>query len=211
MQVDRLADGLWRWTAPHPDWLEGGDPESGWDQHVTCLYHEAPDGIVLIDPLVPIGEDGARFWLSLDQDVARVGRPLTVIVSCAWHRRSADLVLARYDGARILTADELERGAMLPSVSTIVSDGPGQTRMVLVHCTCHRMLWTADLLIGTADSGLARPPRVWFDADDERAWMEVDLPKLLPRIAALGVDIAIPAHGRPVMTDGLAAIQRAFE
>ena len=61
MQVDRISDGLWRWTAPHPDWHDDpASPYGGWDRDVACIYHEAPDGIVLIDPLVPSGEDGER-------------------------------------------------------------------------------------------------------------------------------------------------------
>ena len=43
MQVVRVADGLWRWTAYHEEWRD----------EVGCVYYEAPDAIVLIDPLVP--------------------------------------------------------------------------------------------------------------------------------------------------------------
>ena len=44
MEVERLADGLWRWTV----------------DDARCLYHEAPNGIVLIDPLVP-DDEAERF------------------------------------------------------------------------------------------------------------------------------------------------------
>ena len=50
MEVERLADGLWRWTV----------------DDARCLYHEAPDGIVLIDPLVP-DDEAERFWWHLDE------------------------------------------------------------------------------------------------------------------------------------------------
>ena len=63
MRVDRLADGLWRWTAAAADGAEG-----------NCVYHEHPDGIVLIDPLPPAdAADAERFWRALDRDVERIG------------------------------------------------------------------------------------------------------------------------------------------
>ena len=62
MDVQRLADGLWRWTTFYPEW----------NAVVGCVYYEAPDAVVLIDPLVP--EDEAdRFWKALDRDVKRAG------------------------------------------------------------------------------------------------------------------------------------------
>ena len=79
MHVDRLSDGLWRWTAPHPDWRD--EPAVGWERDVACVYHEATDGILLLDPLVPSGDEGERFWRHLDQDVERVGLPPTVAVA----------------------------------------------------------------------------------------------------------------------------------
>jgi hypothetical protein len=42
MQVARIAEGLWRWSAYYEEWRED----------VGCVYYEAPDAVVLIDPLV---------------------------------------------------------------------------------------------------------------------------------------------------------------
>ena len=56
MNVSELAPGLWRWTALHPDWKEG----EGWEQEVGCVYYEAADATVLIDPLVPAEQE--RFF-----------------------------------------------------------------------------------------------------------------------------------------------------
>ena len=49
VDVLQIDDGLWRWTALHPDWKVGDD----WEQEVGCVYYEAPDATVLLDPLVP--------------------------------------------------------------------------------------------------------------------------------------------------------------
>ena len=57
MDVTELVPGLWRWTAPHPDWSpeddEGGE---GWARDVGCLYLETPRALVLFDPLAPAEE-----------------------------------------------------------------------------------------------------------------------------------------------------------
>ncbi len=74
MEVTRLADGLWRWTALHPDWKPGDGGPDGWEQEVSCVYLEAPDHVVLVDPLVP-GDERDRFFEALDRDVERARRP----------------------------------------------------------------------------------------------------------------------------------------
>lgn len=219
MQVDRLADGLWRWTAPHPDWTPE-DGAHGWQRDVACVYHEAPDGIVLIDPLVPAGSDDAtRFWRALARDVERIRRPPTVVVTCPWHARSAADVRTRYAGARVLavgplagcTVDEpLVDGAVLAGgVRAIVPDAPGAARMALVTCPCHGLLWLADYLIGDRDGGLARTPATWFADDGERRWMDAELPAVL-RAAAARARVAIPAHGPVVDDDVAGALARAL-
>ena len=54
MELDALAPGIWRWD--------------------DSLYVERPDAVVLIDPVVPAGEE-ERFFRALDRDVERLGRP----------------------------------------------------------------------------------------------------------------------------------------
>lgn len=220
MQVDRIADGLWRWTAPHPAWTPAETPYGGWARDVSCVYHEAPDGIVLIDPLVPDdADDGARFWRALDRDVARIGRPPTVVVSCGWHTRSAGAVRARYAGARVLAVaplpdcvvdEPLVDGAVLAGgVRAIVPDAPGEARMALLTCPCHGLLWLADYLIGDDSGELVRTPAPWFDDATARDWMATALPPLL-REAAADARVVIPAHG-PVITEAAGdAVVRAL-
>lgn len=219
MQVDRIADGLWRWTAPHPTWTpaEGGD--GGWARDASCVYHEAPDGIVLIDPLVPEdADDAARFWRALDRDVARIGHPPTVVVSCGWHARSSAAVRARYADARVLSVapladgvvdEPLADGAVLAGgVRAIVPDAPGEARMALLTCPCHGLLWLADYLIGDATGDLVRTPASWFADDAAQRWIAAALPAVLSAAAA-DARVAIPAHGPVVDGDVAGAIARA--
>ena len=95
MDVRRLADGLWRWTAPHPNaanWPDWGPPVP---PEVGCVYYEAPDAVVLIDPLLPAGEE-EEFLAYLDRDVERLGLPVSILLTAAWHERSAAILRERY-------------------------------------------------------------------------------------------------------------------
>src|SRR6266545_485609 len=66
-----IGPGLWHWTAPHPHWRPY-DPERrrGWDweKEVGCVCLEAPETLVLIDPLAPPPATPERkaFWRALD-------------------------------------------------------------------------------------------------------------------------------------------------
>ena len=87
MDVVKLGPGLWRWTAYHEEWR----------QDVGSVYYETPDGVVLVDPLVPSDEE-TRFWEALDRDVTKAGGAVQVLVTVFWHTRSARAVLERYSG-----------------------------------------------------------------------------------------------------------------
>ena len=222
MRVDRLADGLWRWTSPHPEW--SGDPNDlggGWPQDVSCVYHESPAGIVLIDPLVPNGSEGERFWHHLDQDVARVGLPPTIVVSTESHGRSADAVHERYPGSRVLGVSlaascnvgrVLEDDELLPGGCRVtLTDAPGAPRMAIVQCTCHGLLWLSDLVIGDGAGGLRRPPATWFDDPGAGQWLEHGLPRLLPKLLDVPIEHLVSAHGPVISVDARAVLERAFD
>lgn len=91
MDVSRIRDGLWRWTAP--------DPERP-DREVGCVYYEREDGIVLIDPVAPTeGTPNAdRFWRALDRDIARIGRPIKVLSTSDRRARCSGAIRHRYAG-----------------------------------------------------------------------------------------------------------------
>ncbi|HEX6952557.1 MAG TPA: hypothetical protein VF124_07165 [Gaiellaceae bacterium] len=79
MDVQQLADGLWRWTT----------------QGIGCVYYEAPDAVVLFDPLVPAGEEEA-FLPYLDRDVERLGLPVSILLTAPEDERSAPFLRERY-------------------------------------------------------------------------------------------------------------------
>ena len=77
MELQELRPGLWRWTTHHPEWR----------QDVGSVAYEGADDLVLIDPLLPTDD-------ALDALVARIGKPLSALVTVFWHTRSAALVAA---------------------------------------------------------------------------------------------------------------------
>ena len=82
-----LRPGLWRWTAPHPEWQpadEEGTPAS-WPRDVGCVLYETGAHGVFIDPLAT-PDDGA-FWSWADERCG--GREVAVLETIAFHRRSA--------------------------------------------------------------------------------------------------------------------------
>ena len=79
MDVERLAEGLWRWTT-----VDAG-----------CVYYEAPDAVVLFDPLVPAGEE-EEFLAYLDRDVERLGLPVSILLTSERNERSAPILRERY-------------------------------------------------------------------------------------------------------------------
>jgi hypothetical protein len=79
MDVQRLADGLWRWTTA----ADG------------CVYYEAPDAVVLFDPLIPAGEE-EQFLAYLDRDVERLGLPVSILLTADRNERSAPFLRERY-------------------------------------------------------------------------------------------------------------------
>src|SRR5215475_14967580 len=100
MDVQELRPGLWRWTARHPEWDE---------REVSSAYVETADAVVLVDPLVPRGEE-ERFFAALDHDIERLGSPVAIVLTNPWHRRSADEIAQRYDGRVHVAGESLPAG-----------------------------------------------------------------------------------------------------
>jgi hypothetical protein len=87
MQVERLAEGLWRWSVEPGRW---------------SVYAETPEAILLVDPLLPPpgSPDEARFFEALDRDVARCGVPVRVVETSAGRGRDGDRIAGRYLASR---------------------------------------------------------------------------------------------------------------
>jgi glyoxylase-like metal-dependent hydrolase (beta-lactamase superfamily II) len=194
MEVTRIEKGLWRWTAAHPEWTPGAD----WEREVGCVYWEAPDAVVLVDPLVPA--DGAsrdRFLDALDRDVERVDQPVVVLLTCAWHARSSDELAGRYDGRVLAAADALPGGVVAFAAPTADE--------VVFWLPAPRSLVPGDVILGT-DAGLRLCPESWLGSRGGIARLVDDLAALLE----LPAERVLTSHGPPVLSGGRDALSRAL-
>ena len=219
MDAQELRPGLWRWTAPHPDWTpEEGGPE-GWEPDVGCMYYEAPGTVVLIDPLAPPEEsdDHERFWSALDRDVTDAGKPVAVLLTVYWHERSARAVAERYGASvwvpergirrleQLRVTNPFQPGDPLPGgvLALPANRGGGE---VLYWLAEHRALVPGDVLLGADDGGLRVCPDSWLPEDFRGEAFRTSLRYLLE----LPVERVLVSHGEPVLTDAREALARAL-
>jgi glyoxylase-like metal-dependent hydrolase (beta-lactamase superfamily II) len=153
------------------------------------VYWEGPDAIVLVDPLVPAGEE-ERFWRALDRDAERAGLPVVALRTVRWHARSLDEVARRYDG-RVWRSDA--DGPLPAGVEAIPApaaeehvlwlDGPGA-------------VVPGDTLLGDGE-GLRLCPPSWLDDDEAR---HAALRRELQPLLELPAERVLVSHGEPVLT-----------
>jgi glyoxylase-like metal-dependent hydrolase (beta-lactamase superfamily II) len=214
VEVQRIAPGLWRWTALHPDWTPDEGGPDGWEREVGCVYYEAPDAVVLIDPLVP-PEDADRFWRALDRDVERAARPVAVFLTIFWHQRSTQEVVDRYGASvwahpqpahrmHVAITNEFAFGASLPGDVTALTANRGGESIFWI--APHRALVPGDVLLGTPDGGVRVCPDSWLAEDFRGEAFRRSLRPLLD----LPVERLLLSHGAPVLANAHAALERAL-
>jgi hypothetical protein len=192
-----IAPGLFRWTAPHPAWKPDATPGSGddWEQMVGCVLFEAPDAIVLIDPLIP--SDGERFLDWLDARVA--GRPVSVLTTIHWHARDREMLAERYEANTTRAWNMVPRGVQPKPLR-----GGGETMFWLASVAT---LVPGDRLLGDSEGGLRVCPESWLSR------VQVDRPGLaglMEPLLELPIERVLVSHGEPVLGDGRAALARAL-
>jgi hypothetical protein len=202
VEVLRIREGLWRWTAPHPDWDPGGQAGSDWPELVGCVYYEAPAATVLIDPLAPPEEDPEqqRFWRALDRDVERRGVPVAVLRTVHWHDRNVTEVRERYP----------EYEGVPDGVEAFpLGDPIGETVFWIAE---HGALVPGDILLGDDAGGLRVCPPSWYDnTEAERQWYREDLRAALEPLLELPVEMVLVSHWEPVLEDGARKLRAAVE
>ncbi len=208
MEVERVADGLWQWTAYHEEWK----------QEVGCVYVETPDGVCLVDPLVP-PEDRAKFLGALDRDVARIGLPVHVLVTVFWHTRDAAGLAERYGAeiwapSRARAAVERRAGREVrafrsgdPLPGGIDAQATARSTEVVLFLPAHRALVAGDVILGTDDGSLRLCPDAWLPEGVGREALRISLVPLLE----LPVAHVLVSHGRSVLGTGGEALRRMLE
>jgi hypothetical protein len=212
MEVGELAPGVWWWTAPHPDWK----PALSWPQDVRSFYVETEDAALVIDPLVPEGDEDV-FWTALDRDIERHGRPVAVLLTQAAHSRHAGVVASRYGAEVWGPAQAREKVGGAPFRAVASGDRvPGGRALEFeqdpsgsgtpLYFPSHAAIAVGDVFISRGDSLY-----VWWGhgtADD--AWYSERLVPSLRRWLDLPTRHVLVAHGDLVAPDELAAaLERA--
>jgi hypothetical protein len=151
---------------------------------------------VLVDPLVP--ED---VWAPLEERIRRHGRPVRVLTTIGFHRRSRDEVVRRF-GATTSRA----RASLPAGVETVTLRGAGE-RMIWLPGPC--ALVPGDRLLGDGHGGVRLCPASWLRYLKSGMTL-AELRAALQPILELPVELVLVSHGEPVLEDGRAAIERAL-
>ena len=233
MEVKEIRKGLWRWTAPHPEWRPEKGGAGGWERFVGCVEYEAPpgseEGVILIDPLAPPAgtPEAARFWEALDRDVARAGRPVVILLTGFYHQRSAAEISERYrakSAAKIWAPESARKRLTCPVARTFVAGdslpggiaaheiaGPERSEFAL-YIPEHRALVVADALIGAGGGRVRLAPPSWAEPGPEgEARYRGPYRDSLRRLLDLPLEILLVSHGEPVVEKGRAALAEALE
>jgi|SRR5215216_3944322 len=212
--MQKLSDGLWRWTARHPEWHPG---EFG--AQVASFAAQAGDTTLLIDPLLP--PEPEPVLRAVEETLAD---RLAILITIPYHVRSSEELWRRYaqnaettiHGHRAcrkrLTDEsafrEIEPGVPLPGGATAHTIGKPRRYEMPLHIPSHEVLTFGDAVV-EADGEL----RVWatdkVDGKVERFYRERFNPTLEP-LLELPFDAVLPTHGQPIVENGKKALGKAL-
>lgn len=195
MLGEELRPGLWRWSGRYPEWKH---------EVASVAVVADEDDLVLIDPLLT-GEE----W---DQLEASLGdRSLHVLLTIHWHARSSAEVADRFPGTRVWAhsrnraaisrrapvTDVFRAGEPLPAGLVSIESRPRSE--VLFWEPHSRTLIAGDALLGDGErgEGLHTCPAGWLPGSTDLA----DLRRSLRPVLDLPVELILPSHGAPVLTD----------
>jgi hypothetical protein len=196
-----LRPGLWRWEARHPDATPSPEPDSpaDWGPEVGSVAYAADDAFVFVDPLVPDDRDDLQD--DVDRLVGSHRRPVRILTTLSFHRRSRDRLVERYDASTSRAKRSLPTG-----VETVQIKGAGETMVWLPE---HRVLIPGDRLLGDDADGVRLCPDSWLRYLPS-GMTQAGLRKALRPLLDLPVEMVLTSHGAPVLSGGRDAIARAI-
>jgi hypothetical protein len=177
---------------------EDGDADE-WGPDVASIAYEAPDALLLVDPLVP--EDRVDLQKEIDALVRRHGQSVAIVTTLQFHRRSRSALAERYGATTSRAKRTLPR-----DVETVVVRGAGET---MVWLPKPRALVPGDRLLGDERGGVRLCPDSWIrylPSGMRKAGLRAALRPLLE----LPVELVLVSHGQPVLENGREAIAAAL-
>ena len=186
--IEEIRPGLKRWAGPHPEFDPVGDElDDSYSDVASALFH-GPEALVFIDPLVP-----EEAWPELDAEVKDSGKPVVVLTTIYFHERQRDAVARRYGGR----LDGEVRGVQAFSAK--------RADEVAYWLEGPRAVVFGDAILGDQKGGLRLTP--WArDAEGLERTRQALLPLL-----ELPIDVALTAHGDPVLANARDALARALQ
>jgi glyoxylase-like metal-dependent hydrolase (beta-lactamase superfamily II) len=212
---DKLAKGLWRWTARHPEWHPG---EFG--SEVASFALRAGKETVLIDPLLPPDPEPV-----LDLIGRKLGKRLSILISVPYHVRSSEEIRDRFgdqaevtiwghEACRKRLEDDsgfhaITPGDDLPAGASAYAIGNPRRHETPLFLPSHRALVFGDAL-AEVDGRL----RVWSEkkVDDrvESFYRNRFNPTLEP-LLDLDFDRVLVTHGQPILNKGRGQLKKALK
>jgi hypothetical protein len=211
--VEEIVDGVWRWTARHPEW----QPDVEWAGEVASFAFAVDETLVLVDPLVP-----DEVWPRLDE-LAEERAGVAAMITIPYHVRSSEAVLARYgskasvwghpaaarrmrDGSALRP---VEPGAALPAGAEAFAIGSPRRQEHPLWFPSLRALAFGDTVVGVEGT-----LRVWvWDAVDtpkRQAWYRDRFVPTLGPLLALDVEHVLVTHGPPIVGGGRQALRHGL-
>jgi hypothetical protein len=210
----KIANGLWRWTARHPEWHPG---EFG--REVACFALKAGKDAILIDPLLPPGADPV-----LERIEGILGDRLSILITIPYHVRSSEEIWRRFKGQTETTIwghracakrlddtsgfKELTPDTDLPAGITAHAIGKPRRYEMPLHIPSHKALAVGDA-IAAVDGRIVIWATSKVDGKVERFYRERFNPTLEP-LLDLDFDRVLVTHGEPVMEDGRKKLRAAL-
>jgi hypothetical protein len=217
--MDEICPGIYRWTAPHPEWRTRVE----WGHEVASFALVTGDAVALVDPLLPQPgrPDRDEVRHRLDDLVARSDR-LDIMITIPYHIRSAEELFARYhtnvDAAvwghpavarrlhdEATPLEQIRPGAPVGRNAVAYAIGRPRRYETPLYFPAHRALAFGDAVIGI-DGVL----RVWQQASTDRDWHEQRFVPTLRPLLDLDVERVLVTHGPSVVRGGRAALEDAL-
>jgi glyoxylase-like metal-dependent hydrolase (beta-lactamase superfamily II) len=210
----QLADGLWRWTARHPEWHPGQ-----FGSEVASFALQASGATVLVDPLLPPDPDAV-----LELIERQLGERLSILITIPYHVRSSEELRERFGGQVETTiwghpacAKRLddktgfrtfEPGDTLPAGASAYRIGKPRRHETPLLLPSHRALAFGDAVVEVGGE-----LRVWsdrsVDADVKRFYRDRFNPTLEP-LLEVDFERVLVTHGEPVLEGGRDRLQEAL-
>jgi hypothetical protein len=214
--MKKLTEGLWRWTARHPEWHPG---EFG-AEVASYAAQAGDDTTLLIDPQLP--PDPSSVLAVIDEIATK---RLAILITVPYHVRSAEDLWNRYRQDADTTIHghpacakrledrtafhEIDPGVPLPGDVSAHAIGKPRRHETPLHLPSHGALVFGDA-VAEAGGRLVVWASEKVDAKVERFYRERFNPTLEP-LLELDFDTVLATHGQPLMSGGKRALRQALD